>query len=356
MPRDPRIATPVTPENLSIIKKVVFSIVTVCCFFLLAEGTARLIMPVSDASLFQTQREMITILGLSRLNEAMQSDPVTFWSLRKNLQGLRIAGSIKGHPIDFSVSTNDLGLRSPAVDNEKHCFRILALGNSCTFGVGVNDRGTWPAQLEQILGEMQGVDAEVINAGVPGYTAMQGMWFLKNRGLDLDPDLVIACFGFNDVDAWGSRSDAEIAARLSANRRQKFASKSRLYLSLRMLKERRRALSAGPEGARRSRLSPEEFLETLLAMNRMCAERKVPFMLLIWPFQKQKLGEAPELVAYQPIIVRAGVEGRIPVVSLVRPFLEAEETLFVDHIHADSVGCRIAAGTIAETMARARVR
>ena len=40
---------------------------------------------------------------------------------------------------------------------------------------------------------------EVINAGIPGYTTYQEFEFLKIYGLDMEPDLVVLGFVFNDV-------------------------------------------------------------------------------------------------------------------------------------------------------------
>ncbi len=44
-----------------------------------------------------------------------------------------------------------------------------------------------------------GKKIEVINAGIPGYTTYQEMEFLKAYGLDMEPDMVILGFVFNDL-------------------------------------------------------------------------------------------------------------------------------------------------------------
>ena len=40
---------------------------------------------------------------------------------------------------------------------------------------------------------------EVINAGIPGYTTYQELEFLKIYGLQMEPDLVVLGFVFNDL-------------------------------------------------------------------------------------------------------------------------------------------------------------
>ena len=43
-------------------------------------------------------------------------------------------------------------------------------------------------------------DIEVINLAVPGYTSHQGLAWLRRDIEKLKPDLVIACFGWNDIN------------------------------------------------------------------------------------------------------------------------------------------------------------
>ncbi len=342
--------------ELSRKKKALFGAITVCAFFLLAEGIARLAVPPSDPSLYKTHQDMITVLGLPELNDVMAHDDDLFWALKKNLSHKRVHGKIKKTPIDFTVSTNSLGLRSPELRGKKERLRILAVGNSCTFGVGVNDDKTWPARLGEVLSDRYGVDADVVNAGVPGYTAYQGKRYLEERGLGLRPDMVIACFGFNDADAWGPKGDQDIAKSLSLLRWERVLSRSRFYSALKGLIQRSGEVLRNPMEGRRSRLLPEEFHATLLSMSELCASRHVPVIFVIWPFRNQKVKHNTEWTGYQPIIVRAGDDARAPVIDLVKPFLAREDALFIDHIHANEAGCLLAAETIAATLEAARVR
>src|SRR5512134_166244 len=51
--------------------------------------------------------------------------------------------------------------------------RIVALGDSVTFGWGVPAEDAWPKQLERLLAADGGPDPEVLNLGVGGYNTRQ---------------------------------------------------------------------------------------------------------------------------------------------------------------------------------------
>jgi lysophospholipase L1-like esterase len=100
---------------------------------------------------------------------------------------------------------NSLGYRSDefAAAKPDDVFRIVALGGSSTYDVGIEDNEkTFTAQLEKLLTEEYGYqNVEVINAGVPGYNTWEILVNLEFRVLDLDPDLIIIYENTNDVHA-----------------------------------------------------------------------------------------------------------------------------------------------------------
>jgi lysophospholipase L1-like esterase len=100
---------------------------------------------------------------------------------------------------------NALGYRGPEIDPRKPAgvTRILCLGGSSTYGVGVSsDAATWPARLKASLGQaFPGRTFEVVNAGAPGYSTFENVIDLAIRGINLHPDIVIVYQGFNDIRA-----------------------------------------------------------------------------------------------------------------------------------------------------------
>ena len=100
------------------------------------------------------------------------------------------------------IDINSLGFRDREFSAEKPEgeLRILAIGDSFTFGSGVQLEDTWPQLLESLLREQTERPVEVINAGYAG-----GHWpptyapWLASDGIELDPDVVIIGLCLNDM-------------------------------------------------------------------------------------------------------------------------------------------------------------
>lgn len=103
---------------------------------------------------------------------------------------------------DVYAHINSKGLRGEEFSEKSDQIvkRILVLGDSFTFGLGVSDTDTYPYQLERILKE-KGMNVEVINAGyADGFAPDSYYLFLKERGLALSPDIVlVGFFVLNDI-------------------------------------------------------------------------------------------------------------------------------------------------------------
>jgi len=116
--------------------------------------------------------------------------------------GLVTGDAWKGKNAYWQLKINSQQIRSPYKVNPKtaNSYRIVCLGDSITFGLEVDDQYTYPAQLQSILNNSSGrpLNAEVINAGVWGFSSRQGLVYLEQRLLKYEPDLVILEFGIND--------------------------------------------------------------------------------------------------------------------------------------------------------------
>lgn len=107
----------------------------------------------------------------------------------------------------YDVSINSRGLRErPTLDFARtpNTTRILCLGDSFTFGAGVEANQTWPAQVEQRLNTSRNSGGyECINAGVCGYNSMQECALLWIDGARYKPDAVIVFWVGNDFTLTG---------------------------------------------------------------------------------------------------------------------------------------------------------
>jgi lysophospholipase L1-like esterase len=114
--------------------------------------------------------------------------------------GLRpgLETTIRGIPI----RVNAFGLRGPetGAGPAPGVHRVLAIGDSATFGEGLAEADAFPAQLERELTARTGARYEVLNAGVQGYNTENELAFLRSRGLALQPEAIVLGFNLNDFD------------------------------------------------------------------------------------------------------------------------------------------------------------
>jgi lysophospholipase L1-like esterase len=99
---------------------------------------------------------------------------------------------------------NALGLRGQDFPTEKpaNTSRILFVGDSFTFGEGVQDDEPFASVLqERLRSEVEDGERryQVINAGVSGYNTKDEVQNLRMKWLDLEPDTVVLVFYLNDA-------------------------------------------------------------------------------------------------------------------------------------------------------------
>jgi len=104
----------------------------------------------------------------------------------------------------MNIKINSHGLRDREFPlyKEKDTYRILALGDSFTFGTGVDNQETYPKYLEGLLNSssLNKNKYEVINAAVFGWGPYQEYIYLKEKGMKFKPDLIIVGFCTNDIE------------------------------------------------------------------------------------------------------------------------------------------------------------
>ncbi len=163
--------------------------------------------------------------------------------------------------------------------------RILAIGDSNTFGWGVPTRSAFPEVLDDLR-----EDADVINLGVSGYSSFQGYGMLVKYFDRVRPDVVIASFNFNDrrvVPSEAATDSQDKFEREALLHRLDFREKIYLYRGVQRLLINLHLLKGGGDGsmtvdARRAptRVSPEQYQENLQRIARFCRERQVSLVFV----------------------------------------------------------------------------
>jgi len=288
------------------------------------------------SKLFFTWQQGATplVTGERDLDKLIQTDVDLFWTFQPNLKNVEVNEVLaddKNTPSTYTYSTNELGFRSPPLFPAGSRFRILAIGDSTTFGQHVADHETWPAQLQQLL-DPEAKQIEVINAGVIGASSFQGLAFLQTRGLALQPDLVIATFGFGDWSA------AHLSDRDRARAYQRHGVLDMLEVAF--LGEDPQEVSANLV----PRATPGEYLDNMLAIANLCEKNAIPVFLINWP--KPYDLKDPEN-KYGSLIMEACKRSNAHSFELSPFFRNATEPVFIDRVHATPAGCRIVAESLA---------
>lgn len=114
--------------------------------------------------------------------------------------GYRLVPNSVGKFSGYIMKINSKGIRDREYSYSKEYpfTRIVVLGDSFTFGLGVKDyRDTYPKIIEDSLLNA-GYPVEVINLGVGGYNTSQEINFFKIEGFKYNPDLIILTFNLSD--------------------------------------------------------------------------------------------------------------------------------------------------------------
>ena len=102
---------------------------------------------------------------------------------------------------DVLVTYNERGLRDrPILPKAEGEYRILALGDSITFGWGVPQDQIFTFRLEQLLQGRLQRPVRVINSGVGAYNTVQEVTYFKQEGVTFQPDLVMLTYVQNDIE------------------------------------------------------------------------------------------------------------------------------------------------------------
>ena len=229
-----------------------------------------------------------------------------------------------------TLTINSLGFRDEEfpVQKPRGEFRILALGDSFTYGWGVANGDDWPQQLERLLAHTRG-SCEVVNAGFATGAATPDGYdrWLASDGMQLQPDLVVVGLCLNDM------GEVPMLAYPVVGREPVLGGWSRLldlsWQSFRQHQVRRERRDHG-EIVRRN---PTYWNATTAALRRLrdqLAGAHVPLLLVVFPMLSQLREHYPYASLHAMARTFADAEG-IACLDLMQAFVGRDEDTLTVH-------------------------
>jgi lysophospholipase L1-like esterase len=258
------------------------------------------------------------------------------------------------------VSINSLGMRGPEPGPHSR-LRLLALGDDALHGAGLGDQEVWSAQLEARIPGLQ-----ALNAAVPGYSSTQAINLLLERGLRLQPEMLLVGTLWSD-SSFEDYVDAEVFEHYSrwtegpSGRVNRLLRRSLTFLWLDFgLSALRLRLSAGAkpraeQPLTRRRVPLQDYAANL---SRFCEEAQArdSGLLFVVPPHRSDLGSPSEDRPWRPyreVMRHVATACEAPLVDasegLKRAGLGPEEA-FLDELNLSAAGHRVLAEAIAAAL------
>ncbi len=200
-----------------------------------SEAVARGLLAVAAVSLtglvicaWGWHRAATADLGLESLDpeqrqeltrELMASSPGEFlWTWFEPRIGYTLKRSVEIDAWGDSFLSNELGYRTGQAPKTPGVFRVVFVGDSWTYGLGVRAAESFPEVFARLANEHGGLEApvEAWTLALPGYNLLNSLAALEYFFERLQPDAVVVCPSSNDhnsthtVLATGSLSTAGV--------------------------------------------------------------------------------------------------------------------------------------------------
>ena len=328
------------------------------------EVITRLTLPhLSSLDLFVTTPQQKMQVANPEQSVIFEGDALLGWRLKPTLD----------HVVwDYTVlSTNAQSFRAdyPIGMKPANTFRIVCLGDSVTFGYRVPP--VWPNKPNEydpnwlpypMLLEKELAKAnpnrrfEVFPMAVPGYTTHQGLAWLRRDIELLQPDMVIASFGWNDA-SMSDIPDREsinmgwfaVGSRWLTDHSQAFAHATRWFRS-----------RNGPAPRERKpvpRVAQMEYLENFISIVNVAREHGASMIVIGAPYRDSTTNppEAQLMTQYRAALKSAMQERQTPyleILELTEAAGSVNQGFFGELIHPNHIGHRLMASELLKLMAQ----
>lgn len=281
-------------------RKLLYSLAAVVIAVALIEGIARLLESRATPSVDRTDAGWQASF-FSRHFDWHEPDPDLLWRFRPNLS------------TDYVETNQDHLIGAPvAKPKPTNSFRVLLLGDSSPVGLGLlSYRQAFGSVLAGLLQDElpDGMQVDLVNAAVAGYTSEQARRWFELYGREFDPDLVVLYVGNNDASVSGTVSDAELLAAQELKGLRRALSKLALYRVLRsLLIDRNKAGELNP-GSLVVRVSAERYGRNVTRIVSGANQGDVPVVVVnpivpyLWPaglqfkvFEQMRTGQGDLLL------------------------------------------------------------
>lgn len=292
-----------------------------------------------------------------------EGDPLLLWRLKPNLDHVYW---------DFTnLSTNAQSFRAdyPIGRKPAGTFRIVCLGDSVTFGYRVPP--VWPEKPNDYNPEWQPYpmliekelrkanpnrSIEVFPMAVPGYTSHQGLAWLRRDIGYLQPDMVIASFGWNDASLSDAPDRELIDTRWSPVTGRWLIDHSQAIAHLtRWMRSRKTANPVVRTPA--PRVSQKEYVDNFNAIVRVAKDHGAAVIVIGAPYRDSVTNpaEAQLMTQYRAWLKSDMQQSQTPyleIIELTEAAGSVNQGFFGELIHPNHMGHRLMASELLELMAQ----
>jgi lysophospholipase L1-like esterase len=246
-----------------------------------------------------------------------------------------------------------------AIPKPPEVRRVLCLGDSFTWGVGVLFDDAWPQRVERLLAR-DGGRWEAVNLGEPGLNTVQEASKLEAEGLAYDPDVVVLAYVLNDSEDANAAEARRAADWLEEKRTQAAAEPSLLdrtalfplvrdrvratFENRRRIADFREMFADGYPGWRAGR-------QSLRSIVGLCRTHGVPLVVAIFPLFGNPLDDGYPFAAEHAKVAQAAAEAGARVLDLLPRYRGLDWRLLVvdgaNDEHPNEIAHRIASQAIA---------
>jgi len=237
--------------------------------------------------------------------------------------------------------------------------RLVCLGDSFTWGTGVEREDAYPQRLERGLRRRRRETWEVLNLAKEGMNSVDEAALLAQEGLNYEPDAVLLGYVLND-----SEDESSAKARRAAGIAEARLSPAFLWDHLAFYRFVGTRLWATKDNAQRTAEYKEMYAETapgwvaaqkaLRGMGVLCRRHRALYVVAVFPLFANPLDDAYPFAEIHGKVVRAAARSGAKVVDLLSAFRGLRwDLLVVDGYmdeHPNEMAHRIAAHALLDVL------